>query len=57
MYNVPMIFDLPVDVKKIMLVPAMQELQVSERSGKLAVMVPEFSCHCAIVFEYKSGDF
>ena len=52
LYDVPITFDLPVAVKKAVLVPAMQELEIMEQGGKRSVTVPEFSCHCAVSFEY-----
>lgn len=52
LYNVPVTVDLPVNVKRAMLVPDMKELPLSRKRGKLSVTVPKFSCHCAVVFEY-----
>jgi len=53
LHNVPVTVDLPVAVKKAVLVPAMQELPISVQDGKPSVIVPKFSCHCAVAFEYE----
>ncbi len=53
LYNVPVIVDLPVRIKKAILVPEMNELPIRKKNGKLQVTVPNFSCHCAVVFEYE----
>jgi hypothetical protein len=51
--DVPVTVDLPVDVARVVLVPGMVELPVSEKDGKHSITVPEFQCHCAVVFEYE----
>jgi hypothetical protein len=53
LHNVPVAVDLPVSVSKAVLVPEMKELELVEQGGRVSVTVPEFSCHCAIVFEYE----
>ena len=53
LFNVGITFDLPVDVKKATLIPAMQELPIEEQDGKYSVTVPSFSCHCAVSFDYE----
>ncbi len=52
LYNVPVTVDLPVSVKKAVLVPAMQELPLQRNDGNVTVTVPRFSCHAAVSFEY-----
>jgi hypothetical protein len=52
LYNVPVSVDLPVKVKKAVLVPGMKELPIKKKNGKVTVTVPDFSCHCAVSFEY-----
>ncbi len=52
LYNVPVTVDLPVKVKKVVLVPEMKELPIKKKNGRLTVTVPQFSCHCAVAFEY-----
>lgn len=52
LYNVPVTIDLPVKVKKAVLVPEMKELPIKKKNGKLTVTVPDFACHCAVSFEY-----
>jgi hypothetical protein len=54
--DVPVTVDLPVTVTKAVLVPAMEELELMEQDGRLSVTVPEFSCHCAVAFEYGPED-
>lgn len=53
LYNVPVSVDLPAKAKKAVLVPAMKELELMEQDGRQSVTVPEFSCHCAVAFEYE----
>ena len=53
LYDVPVTFDLPVAVKKAVLIPDMKKLKIRKKDGKQYVTVPEFSCHCAVSFEYK----
>lgn len=50
--DVPVTVDLPVAVNRAVLVPSMQELPLQVDGGKVSVTVPEFSCHCAVVFAY-----
>jgi len=52
LYNVPVTVDLPVNVKRAVLIPEMKELPIAKKGGKLTVAVPRFSCHCAVAFEY-----
>ena len=52
LFNIPVTVDLPAMVKKAILVPEMKELPIKKKNGKITVMIPEFSCHCAISFEY-----
>ncbi len=53
LYNVPVSVDLPVDVKRAVLIPDMTELPIDKTDGKLSVVVPQFSCHSAVSFEYE----
>jgi len=50
--DVPVTIDLPETVNKAVLVPEMRDLELVKGGGKLSVSVPEFSCHCAVAFEY-----
>ena len=52
LHNVPVWVDLPVHVKSAILIPEMEELVLEESSYGVQVSVPEFCCHCAIVFYY-----
>ena len=45
--------NLPVNVKRAILIPDMKELKIKRDNGRLLVKVPKFSCHCAIAFEYE----
>jgi hypothetical protein len=50
--------DVPVElyveepVQRAYLVPAGDELPMRQVDGGVAVTVPEFTCHCAVVFGY-----
>jgi len=53
LYDVPLSVNLPVNVKRAILIPDMKELKIKRDNGRLLVKVPKFSCHCAIAFEYE----
>jgi hypothetical protein len=52
LYNIPTTVDLPVSIRRVILVPGMQELPVCRDKNKISVTIPQFACHCAVVFEY-----
>ena len=52
LYNVEVSLDVDVPVRKAYMIPEGQELKIDRQASGLSVVVPEFSCHTAIVFEY-----
>lgn len=52
LYNTAVTLRLPVEVTSLRLVPSDTPLAPVRTHGALTVVVPEFSCHCAIVAEY-----
>tara|TARA_X000000368_G_C23042392_1_gene717583 strand:- start:447 stop:2459 length:2013 start_codon:yes stop_codon:yes gene_type:complete len=53
LYEVPVRVDLPVQVQRATLIPAMQALALEKSADGVNVVVPVFSCHCAIAFDYE----
>ena len=51
--NVKLTIDLPVKIKKATLIPAMKELNIIRKNNQIEVIIPSFSCHCAVSFEYE----
>ena len=43
----------PVKIKKATLIPAMKELNIIRKNNQIEVIIPSFSCHCAVSFEYE----
>ena len=52
LHNVPVSVQFPKTVKKAYMIPSGQELQMKANGDKVEVVVPEFTCHTAVVFEY-----
>uniref|UniRef100_UPI003216D934 hypothetical protein n=1 Tax=uncultured Draconibacterium sp. TaxID=1573823 RepID=UPI003216D934 len=52
LYNVPVSVDFDEKIKKAYTIPGKQPLKMNKVDGKLLVVVPEFKCHTAVVFEY-----
>jgi hypothetical protein len=52
LYDVEVTLDIDVPVEKVYTIPGNQELKIDQQASGLSVVVPEFSCHTAIVFEY-----
>ncbi|MBL6837514.1 MAG: beta-galactosidase trimerization domain-containing protein [Puniceicoccaceae bacterium] len=50
--EVPLTVDFPEAIQRVFLLPDEVELPLNDVDGKLAVTIPAFSCHCAVVFEY-----
>ncbi len=50
--HVPVTLRLPEQVKALRLVPSGEHLPMVQDAGVLQTVVPDFSCHCAIVAEY-----
>lgn len=53
LYEVPVRVDLPVQVQRATLIPAMEELALEKNGDGVQVVVPAFTCHCAIAFDYE----
>jgi hypothetical protein len=53
LYEVPVRVDVPARIQRATLIPAMQELALEKRVEGVQVVVPEFTCHCAIAFDYE----
>ncbi|KJF45383.1 alpha-amylase family protein [Draconibacterium sediminis] len=52
LYNVPVSVDFDEKIKKAYTIPGKQSLKMNKVDGKLHIVVPEFKCHTAVVFEY-----
>lgn len=52
LHNTPVTIDLPEKIKSATLIPSGKKLKMEHKNGKIQVVVPEFTCHTAIVFEY-----
>ncbi len=52
MQNVPVSVKIPEKIKRAYLIPSGEELNTSMKNGRIEVLVPEFKCHIAVVFEY-----
>jgi len=52
LYNIPVTIHVNEDIKKAYLIPSGKKLKIKETSGKLKLVVPEFTCHTGIVLEY-----
>jgi len=50
--NTRVALDVPQSVKRARLVPDNTTLRRTRKGRSVCVKVPEFSCHCAVVFEY-----
>jgi hypothetical protein len=50
--DVPVSVDLPVEVTGARLVPDDRPLEITRSGERVSVTIPEFSCHCAVVFSY-----
>lgn len=50
--DVPVVLRVPKDVKSARLVPGDVQMQLEREKGAYRVTVPEFTMHCAVVFEY-----
>jgi hypothetical protein len=53
LYNTPVTINLPEKIKSAYLIPSGDKIEMTEKDGKISVVVPEFTCHTAIVFEYE----
>ncbi len=51
--NVKLIVDLPEKIKKATLIPSMEQLKMVKNNNQIEVIIPSFSCHCAVSFEYE----
>ena len=53
LHNVPVSLNVNASIKKAWLVPGNQKLKIQKSDdGSVKVVVPEFKCHTAVVFEY-----
>ncbi len=52
LYNIPVTVNLSEKIKSATLVPSGKKLEMKSVDGKIQVVVPEFTCHTAIVFGY-----
>ncbi|RPH92365.1 MAG: hypothetical protein EHM72_17520, partial [Calditrichaeota bacterium] len=52
LYNVKVSVELPKKITKVYLVPDLTKLQVTKQEKRLVVTIPQFQCHCGIVYEY-----
>ena len=52
LYDVPVTIDLPENIKNAILIPDGIQLEIKRDMNKVRVTVPQFQCHCGIVFEY-----
>ena len=52
LYDVPLQFDLPQSVTSAKLVPGDASLPITWEGGLGYVIIPKFSCHCAVVLHY-----
>ncbi|MBI3986739.1 MAG: beta-galactosidase [Lentisphaerae bacterium] len=50
--NVPITLRVPEKIRRVRLVPQNRPLPLKRRGGQAEVVVPEFRCHQAVVFEY-----
>jgi len=50
--NVPLTIDLEETVKKAHMIPSGKKLKLKKLNGQLQVVVPDFTCHTGVVFEY-----
>ena len=53
LYDVPVTIDVPKKITSAVLVPSMKKLPMDKKDNKIEVIIPKFSCHCAIVFNYE----
>ncbi|REE01544.1 alpha-amylase family protein [Marinoscillum furvescens] len=51
-YDIPVSVDFPETIKRAYLVPSGELLTPQTNAGRLEVVVPELTCHTAVVFEY-----
>lgn len=52
LYNTPVTIDVPEKIKTATLIPSGKKLKLNRVDGKFQVIVPEFTCHAAVVFGY-----
>lgn len=52
LYNIPLTIDVEEKVKKAYMIPSGKKLKLKREDGRVSVLVPEFTCHTGIVFEY-----
>lgn len=50
--NIPVSMDVDESIRRAYMVPSGKKLKLKKTDGKLKVLVPEFTCHTGIVFEY-----
>lgn len=52
LHNIPVEVNVPEKIRKATLIPDRKNLRITKKGNSVRVTVPEFSCHCAVVFEY-----
>jgi len=52
MYDTKVIFNVPEEIKSVRLVPDEVDLEFTQTEDGIIVIVPQFQCHAAIVYEY-----
>ena len=53
LYEVPLRFELPETITRATLIPEGKELTIDWQDGRGSVVIPQFSCHCALVLDYQ----
>jgi hypothetical protein len=53
LYEVLLSFDLPETITAVTLAPDDMELRITRKDQGGSVVIPEFSCHCAVALEYE----
>ncbi len=52
LYNVPVEVNLGKEIKRAYQIPSGEALKMVKRGGRIKMVIPEFTCHTAIVLEY-----
>jgi hypothetical protein len=51
-FDTRVILNVPETIKSVRLVPGKKDLNITKTGTGISVIVPEFKCHTAVVFEY-----
>ena len=52
LHNIPVQVTVPEKIKKVYLIPKNRNLKITKDGKSFKITIPEFQCHCAVVFEY-----